>query len=89
MHKITLYSKKDCKLCDAARHVIDTVVSQRANVLIEIIDIAADPALNEKYRHDIPVVLVDGKELSRHTLDPDQLAQLIMDETGENLLGIS
>ena len=89
MHKITLYTKPNCKLCDAAKHVIDTIVSQRANVLIEIVDISTDPALNEKYHLDIPVVFVDDKELSRHTLDPDKLAQCIMDETGENLLGIS
>jgi glutaredoxin len=89
MHKITLYTKPGCKLCDAARHVIDTVVSQRSNALIEIVDISADPALNEKYHLDIPVIFVDGQELSRHKLDPDQLAKCIMDEPGENLLGFS
>jgi glutaredoxin len=89
MHKITLYVKKGCHLCDAAKHVIDNVVGQRAVALIEIVDITQNPALNEEYREAVPVVFVDGKERFRHTIDPQVLAGFMMDETGENLLGIS
>jgi len=89
MHTITLYTKKDCKLCDASKHTIDNIVGQRVVALVQIVDITSDPALHEKYRHEIPVIFVDGVERFRHTLDPDQLAKLLLDEPGESLLGLS
>jgi len=89
MHKITIMSKPDCHLCDVAVNTVQKVVGQRIPVLIEAVDITQDLDLLEKYRNDIPVVLVDGVERFRHTVDPDKLAQLFYDEPGESLLGIS
>ena len=89
MHKITIMSKPDCHLCDVAVNTVQKVVGQRIPVLIEEVDITQDLDLLEKYRNDIPVVLVDGVERFRHTVDPDKLAQLFYDEPGESLLGIS
>lgn len=89
MHKITIMSKPGCHLCEVALQTVDKVLGQRFAVIIEEVDITQDLDLLEKYRNDIPVVLIDGVERFRHTVDPDTLAKLFYDEPGEKLLGIS
>ena len=88
MHKITIMSKPGCHLCEVAAKVIQDIVGSRVPVLIEMVDITSDQLLLEKYRDDIPVILVDGVERFRHTVDPDKLAEMFLDEPGEKLLGI-
>ena len=87
MHRVTIMSKPGCHLCDRAAEVVRKVV--RVPAMIEIVDITKDQDLLAKYKDDIPVILVDGVERFRHSIDPDKLASLFMDEPGENLLGIS
>ena len=89
MHKITIMSKPGCHLCEAAVQVAQKVVGAHIPVLIEEVDITQDQDLLEKYKNDIPVVLVDGIERFRHTIDPDKLARLFYDEAGQNLLGVA
>jgi glutaredoxin len=89
MHKITVMSKPNCHLCEAALNTVQKVVGQHIPCLIEEIDITQDPDLLDKYHDDIPVILVDGVERFRHVVDPDKLAKLFYDEPGESLLGIN
>lgn len=76
-------------MCEAALKVVQIVVGQHVPALIEEVDITQDAELLEKYHDDIPVVLVDGVERFRHTVDPEKLAKLFFDDPGERLLGIS
>ena len=87
MHRITIMSKPGCHLCEAAVETAQRVVGRNIPALIEEIDITQDQDLLEKYRDDIPVVLVDGVERFRHELDPDKLAQLFYGELSQKLLG--
>ncbi len=87
MHRITVMSKPDCHLCEEALAVIQRVVGSHVAVLIEEVDITQDLELLEKYHDDIPVVLIDGVERFRHHVDPDKLARMFYDETGQRLLG--
>jgi glutaredoxin len=87
MHKITVMSKPGCHLCDEAIQIIQKVVGAHIPVIIEEIDITQDQELLEKYHDDIPVILIDGIEHCRHFVDPDKLARLFYDETGQRLLG--
>jgi glutaredoxin len=89
MHKITIMSKPGCHLCEAALKTVQGVVGAHIACLIEEIDITQEPDLLEKYKDDLPVILVDGVERFRHNVDPDKLAQLFYDEPGASLLGIS
>lgn len=66
---VTLYTKPGCHLCEAAEQVIATVRGQRAFDLV-VRNILDDPADAERYRHAIPVVLVNGLEVARHRLSP-------------------
>jgi len=87
MHRITIYSKPGCHLCEEVKTAITRLVSSHATVMIEEINILKNPELRDKYKNDIPVVLVDDVERFRGKVDPDKLAQLFYDEFGEKLIG--
>lgn len=73
MRRITFYTRRDCHLCDSARYVLDRALTDCPDVRIEVIDIDADPELVRRYGHDVPVILLDGRELARHRLDETAL----------------
>ena len=73
---VTLYSKPGCHLCDEVRALLDELAAGR-NLRLEEIDIEGDDGLLERYRFDIPVVLVDGREVARGRIDERQLAATI------------
>jgi len=73
---VTIYTKPECGLCEEAEEVIEAV---RARLRIElerrnILDNFDD---YEKYKHDIPVILVDGVEIARHYLSESQLERAL------------
>jgi len=54
---VTLYTSKDCSLCDKAKEDLASIQEQIPHRVVEI-DIASDPALQEKYGADVPVIEV-------------------------------
>ncbi len=88
MHRITILGKPDCKLCDAAKKIVDLVVSPNVMALIEQVDITKNPELLAKYHDDIPIILVDGVEKFRGQVDPDALARLFYDQVSGRMPGL-
>ena len=76
MHMVTLYSKPDCHLCDRAKEVIERCRS-KVDFTLEVVDISQNPELLERYRNDIPVILLDGREIARHFVRERQLLELL------------
>jgi hypothetical protein len=70
--KVVLYSRPGCHLCEDAHAVIEAVRAETPFDL-EVRDISGDLALLTAYRHDIPVVTIDGKEAFRHRLSTAEL----------------
>jgi uncharacterized membrane protein/glutaredoxin len=62
MMQVTLYSKRECPLCDEARRQLKELQSQFSHELYEI-DIATDEALLNKYSEKVPVVKVGAYTL--------------------------
>jgi uncharacterized membrane protein len=52
---VTLYTRKDCSLCDQAKADLESIQAQIPHQLVEI-DIESDPVIREKYAAEIPVV---------------------------------
>jgi glutaredoxin len=77
---ITIYSKPDCHLCDLAKEVLERC-REKTDFTLEVVDISQDPALFERYRNDIPVILLDGKEIARHFVRERQLLEALQ-QTG-------
>jgi phosphatidylglycerol---prolipoprotein diacylglyceryl transferase len=59
--KVTLLSKGDCHLCDAALTELRRLQGRYPHQL-EVVDITSDAALQDRYGERIPVVQVDGRE---------------------------
>lgn len=73
---LTMYSRPNCPLCDEARELIEAL-GERFALVFEEVDITADPALYERYRHRIPVIALDGREvLEAPVTQPALLAAL-------------
>lgn len=59
--RVTLYSRPGCHLCDDARVVIAAVCADLGEAYEEV-DITTDADLEDRYRDEIPVTLVDGRQ---------------------------
>jgi hypothetical protein len=72
MHRLTLYSKPGCHLCDEMKHVIETVAA-RVPLSMDVIDITTDPELLARYGVEIPVLLIDGKKVAKYRVSAEEL----------------
>ena len=70
-HRVIIYSRPGCHLCDEAKAAIQNSGCTDRFTLEEI-NIESDPELLRKYKYDIPVILIDGVEAFRHRDDIDQ-----------------
>ena len=63
-----MYTRMGCHLCEAVEEVMRKVQKKHAFNL-ERIDIDRDSAAFALYQHEIPVVMVNGREVARHRMD--------------------
>ena len=76
MVNVTVFFKKDCHLCDAAKETLLKVQKEFPFSLTEI-DIEKDKTAFEKYRHLIPVIEVDGKEVFNYRVNENEMKKLL------------
>ncbi|EMA68048.1 glutaredoxin family protein [Halorubrum kocurii] len=71
---VTVYTREDCSLCEAARETIEEV-AEGLDVAIdlEMVDVDEDPALAEEYGERVPYVLVDGHPAFKYEVDEREL----------------
>jgi glutaredoxin len=72
MKAVTLYTKEGCHLCEQALDLLNQV-RRRHPFELELVDILDDPAAYDRYKHDVPVVMLNGREVARHRVTPEQL----------------
>jgi thioredoxin-like negative regulator of GroEL len=73
---LTLFSSPTCSLCVPVKEVLQEAVAASGDALeLRVVDISAreNIAAFRLYKHDIPVVLLDGTEVARHRLSREQL----------------
>jgi len=72
--QVTLYTRRNCSLCDKAKEAIS-----KSGVRVEIaeVDIDADEDLRRQYTNDVPVIVIDGREAFRHRVDPAEFAAYV------------
>jgi len=71
--RIVVYGRADCHLCERARETVETVAADRADVVVEEVDVDTDPTLREAYGDRVPVVTVGGEEAFEVRVDADEL----------------
>lgn len=72
---LTLYTKKNCSLCDEAKETIEELYPNQFS--IEEVDITKDRDLFRKFKLDIPVFYHNGNFLMQHKVDNQALKLLI------------
>jgi hypothetical protein len=70
-------------LCDVAKEVLERFAKEFP-LEIQAVDIESDPDLFEKYRYEIPVVLIDGKKLFKYRIEEDRLRKVLTAKTQRN-----
>jgi glutaredoxin len=76
VHRVVLYSRRGCHLCDAAREAVERVRAAHPFELEEI-DVDASDDLIRDYGYRVPVVAVDGDDVFEIDVDPSRLAALV------------
>lgn len=76
MINVTIYSKKDCHLCDIAKETLLGLQQEFLFSLTEI-DIEKDRQAYEKYKYLIPVIEIDGKEVFNYRINENELKKLL------------
>ena len=75
-HKVTIYGKKECCLCDQALAVL-AKVSVSVPFDLEKIDISGNPELLAEFGMKIPVIFVDGVPMFNYRINENRLRALL------------
>jgi hypothetical protein len=75
---LTIYSRPGCHLCDELKAVVATVAAATGSpVTVREIDISSDPALEEAYGLEVPVLLMNGRKVAKYRITAAQLRRLL------------
>ena len=76
--EVTLYTRRDCPLCDKAKTSIRAAISlHRLDVAFREVDIDTDTNLRSRFNDDVPVVYIDGREAFRHHMTPEDFTNYV------------
>lgn len=68
-NRVTFYTRPGCHLCEEAKAAILASICAD-EIEIEEIDIDEDAELYERYKYDIPVILINGVKAFKHKINP-------------------
>ena len=81
MIALTIYSRPGCHLCDEMKAIVARV-ARRVPLTLDEVDISADPALEQRYGLEIPVLLVNGKKAAKYRVTEWQLTRMLSARAG-------
>lgn len=67
---VRLYTRQGCRLCDEAHRVLERA-RRRAKFRLEVVDVDGDEEWRRRYGEEVPVIVIDGKEAFKHTLEEE------------------
>ncbi len=85
MKTVEVVTKQGCHLCDILLGELDEL-NKDQRFMVSLTYIENDPAKMAVFGNDIPVVLVEGREVCRHSLDRGALLARLT-ETESNRAG--
>jgi glutaredoxin len=71
-HQLTLYSRRDCCLCEEMKAVIRQVAS-RILLQVEEIDVDTLPELQELYGKEVPVLFINHRKAFKYRVTAQEL----------------
>lgn len=75
-HRVRLYVRQGCHLCDEARGIVEQVCAELGTSFDEV-DIDTDPQLTERFTDEVPVTFVDGRQHDFWRVDPARLRRAL------------
>lgn len=81
MKTVEVVTRRGCHLCDIALGELD-ILRETVPFLVKMTYLEDHPEKSAEFGNDIPVLLVDGKEVCRHRLDGGARLDLIDRLTG-------
>ena len=72
-HRLVLYSRSDCCLCDEMKTIVRQV-GQKTSLDVEEIDVDSSADLREKYGEEVPVLFINGRKAFKYRLTAKQLS---------------
>ena len=81
MIALTIYSRPGCHLCDEMKAVVARV-ARRVPLTLDEVDISTDPALEQRYGLEIPVLLVNGAKTAKFRVTEEELVRMIRARAG-------
>lgn len=82
-HRITIYGKPECCLCDKAKEIVNRLRDDFA-LAVEEVDITGDPDLYRKYKELIPVVVVNDSATFTLKISEYRLRQALAGRTAKD-----
>ncbi len=74
MRRVDVLVASGCTLCPGVLAAAEEACAGRDGVVLSVIDIDGDVALERCWRAAIPVVLVDGEEVARYAATAGEIA---------------
>jgi len=76
MVNITIYSKKNCHLCDIAKEALIKIRKEFPFSLMEV-DIEKDKKTFEQYKYLIPVIEIDSEKIFTYKVNEAELKTIL------------
>jgi len=77
--QIRFYTRKGCHLCKKALTVLQELQNE-FKFRVQLVDIDVSPRLVEAYGHDIPVGVLEGREIFRHRIDEHAVREILREK---------
>ena len=61
--RMTLYSRVGCHLCHDAEQLLQKAIASHPGFEIDVVDVDSSPNLKQRYSDQVPVLVVDGREV--------------------------
>lgn len=81
--ELTLITRQGCHLCEEASNDLARLVARFSALYpdkpyaVEVLDVDSDSALQSKYSEEVPVLLLNGKQVSFFKIDVDRVLALM------------
>lgn len=74
--KLTLYSRKDCGLCDEMKTVVHEV-AEKIPLELDEIDVDRSSELQHKFGDEVPLLFIDGRKAFKYRVTAKELKSRI------------
>jgi glutaredoxin len=75
--QVTMYSRRNCHLCELAKEVVESARNE-AEFEFEVVFIDGDAGLEKEYGEEVPVTLINGKRHDYFRVDRTRFIEAIL-----------